>query len=114
MQATDTGVAVDVEYAGNTERDTYDYVIVARGFDPLWFTSLFDARTAALLGGKTGAFDTRVVERSIAEDLAIQNFTPRLHLPMLAGVSQGPGFPNLSCLGLLSDRILRPYMPGGD
>jgi hypothetical protein len=28
---------------------------------------------------------------------------------MLAGLQQGPGFPNLSCLGLLSDRILHPY-----
>jgi mycobactin lysine-N-oxygenase len=111
MQATAEGVSVDVEYAGNTERDTYDYVVVARGFQPLWFTSLFDARTAALLGEKTAAFDQRVVERSIAEDLAIQNFAPRLHLPMLAGVSQGPGFPNLSCLGLLSDRVLHPYIP---
>ena len=34
-----------------------------------------------------------------------------LHLPMLAGLAQGPGFPNLSCLGLLSDRVLRRYVP---
>jgi mycobactin lysine-N-oxygenase len=27
-------------------------------------------------------------------------------LPNLAGLNQGPGFPNLSCLGLLSDRVL--------
>ena len=25
---------------------------------------------------------------------------------MLAGIAQGPGLPNLSCLGLLADRIL--------
>jgi mycobactin lysine-N-oxygenase len=30
---------------------------------------------------------------------------------VLAGLEQGPGFPNLSCLGLLSDRILRRYVP---
>ena len=29
---------------------------------------------------------------------------------MAAGLAQGPGFPNLSCLGLLSDRILRRYV----
>jgi mycobactin lysine-N-oxygenase len=29
---------------------------------------------------------------------------------VLAGLAQGPGFPNLSCLGLLSDRILRRYV----
>ena len=37
--------------------------------------------------------------------------SPPLHLPVLAGLAQGPGFPNLSCLGLLSDRILRRYVP---
>ena len=36
---------------------------------------------------------------------------PPLHLPVMAGLAQGPGFPNLSCLGLLSDRILRRYVP---
>ena len=36
--------------------------------------------------------------------------SPPLHLPVLAGLAQGPGFPNLSCLGLLSDRILRRYV----
>jgi hypothetical protein len=28
---------------------------------------------------------------------------------MLAAIAQGPGFPNLSCLGLLADRILAAY-----
>ena len=31
-----------------------------------------------------------------------------------AGLAQGPGFPNLSCLGLLSDRILRRYVAVND
>jgi mycobactin lysine-N-oxygenase len=35
---------------------------------------------------------------------------PPLHIPVAAGLAQGPGFPNLSCLGLLSDRILRRYV----
>jgi len=30
---------------------------------------------------------------------------------VVAGLAQGPGFPNLSCLGLLSDRVLRRYVP---
>jgi mycobactin lysine-N-oxygenase len=38
----------------------------------------------------------------------VGNLTPALHLPVLAGLAQGPGFPNLSCLGLLADRVLRP------
>jgi mycobactin lysine-N-oxygenase len=50
------------------------------------------------------------LERAIGTDLSVTGFAPRLHLPMLAGIAQGPGFPNLSCLGLLADRILTPYM----
>jgi mycobactin lysine-N-oxygenase len=49
------------------------------------------------------------VERAIGHDLAVTGLSPRLHLPVLAGVAQGPGFPNLSCLGLLADRVLGPY-----
>jgi mycobactin lysine-N-oxygenase len=39
----------------------------------------------------------------------VAGLSPPLHLPVLAGLTQGPGFPNLSCLGLLSDRVLRRY-----
>jgi mycobactin lysine-N-oxygenase len=45
--------------------------------------------------------------------LSVAGLAP-LHLPVLAGLAQGPGFPNLSCLGLLSDRILRRYVPVND
>jgi len=37
---------------------------------------------------------------------------PRLHIPGLAGLSQGPGFANLGALGLLSNRVLQPYLTG--
>jgi hypothetical protein len=30
---------------------------------------------------------------------------------MRAGLAQGPGFPHRTCLGLLSDRVLRRYVP---
>ncbi len=36
--------------------------------------------------------------------------SPKLHLPALSAMAQGPGFPNLSCLGLLAERILTPYI----
>jgi mycobactin lysine-N-oxygenase len=111
MQASDEQVFVDMEYDGTTERDQYDYGIVAIGFNALWFTTLFDEPTRVRLGEVTQSLDRRAIEHSITEDLSIRNFTPRLHLPMLAGIAQGPGFPNLSCLGLLSDRILCSYIP---
>ncbi len=103
------------EFVRRTDRgvfslhDQYDYVIVAIGFNPLWFTTLLDEPTRERLGDTTGSFERRTTERAIGEDLSVRDFEPRLHLPMLAGVSQGPGFPNLSCLGLLSDRILSSY-----
>ncbi|GCE29354.1 lysine 6-monooxygenase [Dictyobacter alpinus] len=109
MEATEDRVIVDTIYGGKTQRDEYDYVIVARGFDALWFTKLMDAQTYERLAGVTSSLDRRAIERSIGVDLTVGQFAPRLHLPMLAGVAQGPGFPNLSCLGLLSDRILSSY-----
>lgn len=50
-------------------------------------------------------------EFSIAYDLSVDGFKPKIHLPRLAGLMQGPGFPNLNCLGLLSDRIWCAYEP---
>ena len=48
------------------------------------------------------------------ERAALSGLAPPLHLPVMAGLAQGPGFPNLSCLGLLSDRILRRYVAVSD
>ena len=109
IEARDDSVCVESEYDGEVNSDEYDYVVVARGFDALWFRHLLDADTHARMAGVTHSFDRRTIERAIAEDLSLDGFTPRLHLPMLAGIAQGPGFPNLSCLGLLADRILASY-----
>jgi mycobactin lysine-N-oxygenase len=46
------------------------------------------------------------LQEAIGHDLAVIDVAPKLFLPNLAGLNQGPGFPNLSCLGLLSDRVL--------
>lgn len=105
---------VHIEYNGHTNALRYDYVVVATGFDPLWFESLLTDRARAELASGLGtshdqAVDGETVKQAIEPDLAVRGLHPRLHLPMLAGLQQGPGFPNLSCLGLLSDRILHPY-----
>ena len=94
-----------------THRVHYDLVVTAIGFDALWWLPLFtetahDALVQAV--GSSGRVETREVERSIGLSLAVENLTPALHLPVLAGPAQGPGFPNLSCLGLLADRVLQP------
>jgi mycobactin lysine-N-oxygenase len=109
IHANDTTVRVESEYDGKVQHDEYDYVVVARGFDALWFRHLLDAVTHARMAELTHSFDGSSIELAILEDLSLNGFMPKLHLPMLAGIAQGPGFPNLSCLGLLADRILASY-----
>jgi mycobactin lysine-N-oxygenase len=90
-------------------------VVVAVGFDPMWFSHLLGGRARAALAdavgdGPAGRMPSRSsLEHAIGYDLAVAGLHPRLHLPVLAGVAQGPGFPNLSCLGLLADRVLGAY-----
>jgi mycobactin lysine-N-oxygenase len=109
LHAQETTLRIESEYDGKIQHDEYDYVIVARGFDTLWFRNLLDEETRTRMAAMTQSFTVGAIEHAIAEDLSLAGFTPRLHLPMLAGLAQGPGFPNLSCLGLLADRILSSY-----
>lgn len=110
LEAGEREVVVETMYNGKRQHHRYEYVIVARGFDAFWFTALFDQATLESFQAVTSEPTREGLERSIGTDLSISGFAPRLHLPMLAGVAQGPGFPNLSCLGLLADRILASYV----
>ncbi len=85
----------------------FDLVIDGSGADPLWFLTLFSQDALDLLElGMGGPLTGESLEEAIGYDLAVTAVTPKLFLPNLAGLTQGPGFPNLSCLGLLSDRVL--------
>src|SRR5207245_10968882 len=77
MADSETQVFVDIKYGDATERDVYDYVIVAIGFDPLWFTRLLDSRTYSRLGDATHSLDRRTVELGIDTDLSLKGFAPR-------------------------------------
>ena len=92
----------------------FDLVIDGQGADPLWFVHLLgqDARDLLELG-LGGPLTGELLEESIGHDLAVTGVAPKLFLPGLAGLSQGPGFPNLSCLGLLSDRVLGAELVAG-
>ena len=107
IEAGDRQVVVTIEYDDQRERVAYDLVVVAIGFDARWFESLLGGEARRRLEDAAGA----ELERRIDVDLSVAGLSPPLHLPVLAGLAQGPGFPNLSCLGLLSDRILRRYVP---
>ena len=90
----------------------FDLVIDGSGADPLWFLSLFSQDALDLLElGLGGPLTGDRLMEAIGHDLAVTDVVPRQFLPNLAGLTQGPGFPNLSCLGLLSDRVLGATIP---
>ena len=91
----------------------FDLVIDGSGADSLWFLSLLGSDTLDLLElGLRGPVTRERLEESIGHDLAVGGVTPKLFLPNLSGLNEGPGFPNLSCLGRLSDRILGSEIGG--
>ena len=116
LQPVGAKVIVEVDYEQERERIAFDWVVVAVGFDPIWFWHLLGERARAALAGAAGGGPTArppsrtALERAVGHDLAVTGLHPKLHLPVLAGVTQGPGFPNLSCLGLLADRVLGTYV----
>lgn len=83
-----------------------EYVINARSFNALSTLSLFK-RLPEKINARIHNRRIDEIEADIGSDLAIKDLMPKLHLPMLSAFAQGPGFPNLTCLGLLSDRILK-------
>ena len=107
IQAGERQVVVTVQYGDEREHIAYDLVVVATGFQARWFEALLGEQARRRLAEALAGDE---LERRIEVDLSVAGLSPPLHLPVLAGLAQGPGFPNLSCLGLLSDRILRRYV----
>jgi mycobactin lysine-N-oxygenase len=103
---------VSYEYGGQRRTLETDLVVDATGGDPMWFTGLLGPRASAALARATGGPPTRDgLERIIDHALSVPGLPAPLHLPNLAALAQGPGFPNLSSLGLLSDRVLSAHVP---
>lgn len=98
----DSNAAVVLSVNDSEQEVKYDYIIEATGFNPFSFIELFSDKTIL----NTPAS----IPEMIDYDLSVKSFQPKLHLPGLSAMAQGPGFPNLSCLGLLSERILKPYI----
>ncbi|MFE2140780.1 SidA/IucD/PvdA family monooxygenase [Streptomyces sp. NPDC059456] len=103
---------VIVDQPDEVLREDCDLVVNCTGTSPLaQFRSLLDPASAAEVEGRLAAplADTGALMREIDPSLALRGLRPRLHVPALAGLAQGPGFANLSSLGLLSDRVLGVY-----
>ncbi|HWM63683.1 MAG TPA: SidA/IucD/PvdA family monooxygenase, partial [Solirubrobacterales bacterium] len=115
--AADDGEQVRLEYEspeGVVGRD-HDYCVNCTGFDLLaQLRTLFPAEVRAEIEDRVGKlWDAPAgTEVPIGRNLELQGMQPRLQIPGLAGLSQGPGFANLGALGLLSNRVLQPFPLG--
>ena len=114
IRASGGGAQVRVEHAcpGGVAAGTHDYVINCTGFDLLeQLRVLLCDEARAELERRVGPVWERPegTELQMGRFLELEGMDPRLHLPGLAGLSQGPGFANLGALGVLADRVLQPY-----
>ncbi|MFE5491579.1 hypothetical protein ACFQ7Z_16775 [Streptomyces virginiae] len=111
---------VDPETKQERVIERVDFAVVAMGFDDMWWISLLGNGARQKIQNAIAPADAKPVDPNpeatpqslgacIGEHLELKGMHPYLHLPMLAAYEQGPGFPSLGCLGLLSDRILDAY-----
>jgi outer membrane protein assembly factor BamB len=108
------GVGLILETPTGRRGVRHDYVVNCTGFDLLaQLRGLFAEPVRAELEEQVGQiWDRRPgAELHFDRSLALDGVEPRLHIPGLAGLSQGPGFANLGSLGLLANRVLSPLLP---
>ncbi|HEX6666865.1 MAG TPA: SidA/IucD/PvdA family monooxygenase [Solirubrobacterales bacterium] len=112
-----SGEAVRLEYTapGGETGSEHEYVVNCTGFDLLaQLRNLFGPELREEIESRVGPLweGVRGTEVPIGRNLELRGMEPRLQIPGLAGLSQGPGFANLGALGLLSNRVLQPLLPG--
>jgi mycobactin lysine-N-oxygenase len=91
----------------------YDFVINCTGFDLLrQLRGLFPDAVRDQVEEQCGPLWDRPpkTEVPIGRALELKDVHPRLHIPGLGGLSQGPGFANLGSLGLVANRVLTPLL----
>lgn len=109
------GLTIQYTSAERERGARHDYIVNCTGFDLLeQLRGLFPAAVRAEIERRVGRlWDAPAdLEVPIGRHLELRGMEPRLHIPGLAGLSQGPGFANLGCLGLLANRVLEPLFPG--
>jgi mycobactin lysine-N-oxygenase len=109
-------VLLTLDYDQGRRTYTCDHVVLAMGYDHLAAArGMLDdeARREILEQTGLGEITDRALEAVIEPHFEVRGLTPRLHLPMLSRLTQGPGFANLSCLGGLSDSVLTAYVQRG-
>ena len=88
IDAGERQVVVTIEYGTERERVAYDLVIVAIGFEARWFEGLLGGETRRRLDSALAGAE---LERRTELDLSVAGMSPPLHLPLVAGLAQGPG-----------------------
>jgi mycobactin lysine-N-oxygenase len=109
------GVCVNFGSTEGVGRERHDYLVNCTGFDILTqLRELFEPADRDEIERRTGGFWQRPagVDVTIGRALEVDGLHPRLHIPALAALSQGPGFANLGCLGLVANRVLEPLTRG--
>jgi mycobactin lysine-N-oxygenase len=111
------GVRLDCDTIEGPWHERYDLVVNCTGFDLLTqVRGLFAEEAKAEIARQAGPLWDRPADDELrfGRALEVAGLRPRLHIPGLAGISQGPGFANLGCLGLLADRVVAPLLMGDD
>jgi mycobactin lysine-N-oxygenase len=111
------GVRLECDTIEGPWQERYDLVVNCTGFDLLeQVRGLFPEEVRAAIERQAGPLWHLSPEEELrfGRALEVAGMRPRLHIPGLAGISQGPGFANLGCLGLLADRVVAPLLMGDD
>ena len=85
-------------------REHYDVVVVAVGFSPL-------ETLERLMPGAADAnwFQALRLDGAVDRHLRVPDLTCSIHIPAMAGLSQGPGLALLSCLATMAQRVVSAY-----
>ncbi|MGN6275824.1 MAG: SidA/IucD/PvdA family monooxygenase [Solirubrobacterales bacterium] len=116
VSLADDGEAALLEFESPSEgmcSERYDFVINCTGFDLLrQLRGLFPDAVRDEVEEQCGPLWDRPpqTEVPIGRGLELEGVRPRLHIPGLGGLRQGPGFANLGSLGLLANRVLTPLL----
>jgi mycobactin lysine-N-oxygenase len=116
VSLADDGDAADLEFDSPSEgmqSRRYDFVINCTGFDLLrQLRGLFPDAVRDEVEEQCGPLwdGPPKFEVPIGRGLELEGVRPRLHIPGLGGLRQGPGFANLGSLGLLANRVLQPLL----
>ena len=93
------------------KKSTYDKVIWANGLKRTsLLSSKLDIQSKENIEQIIGQITDQNLQSKIDYDLSIQGLKSKIFLPMISGISQGPGFSNLSSLGTLADRVLHSFV----